>query len=88
MGGVGGPWVEVGGLWTPVPTRDLSSDRSERKLLPNGSPSAADYAEVEGGHSSAQLKDDFTKAKLGMLLYHSFIKNRPVGLLIKTGRHS
>lgn len=56
--------MEVGGLWTPVPTHDLSSDRSERKLLPNGSPSAADYAEVEG-HSSSQGKEDFVKAKLG-----------------------
>ena len=58
---VGGPWVDVGGLWTPAPTHDLSSDKSERKLLANVS-SLADYMEVEG---ELQLKDEPGNKRLG-----------------------
>ncbi|KAK8393989.1 hypothetical protein O3P69_006293 [Scylla paramamosain] len=57
---VGGPWVDVGGLWTSVPTHDLSSDKSERKLLANGS-SLADYVEVE---AEPQLKDETGNKRL------------------------
>ncbi|KAG0723562.1 hypothetical protein GWK47_042473 [Chionoecetes opilio] len=59
-GKVGGPWVDVGGLWTPVPTHDLNSDKSERKLLANGS-SSADYMEVD---AKPQLKDDQSNNRL------------------------
>lgn len=58
---VGSPWVDVGGLWTPVPTHDLNSDKSERKLLANGS-STADYVEVE---SKPHHEDDLPKNRLG-----------------------
>lgn len=61
---VGSPWVDVGGLWTPVPTHDLNSDKSERKLLANGS-SSADYVEVE---AEPHLKDDLPKNRLGEVL--------------------
>ncbi|XP_042239854.1 uncharacterized protein LOC121877947 [Homarus americanus] len=61
MCSVGGPWVEVGGLWTPVPSHDLNSDKSERKLLTSNASSAAEYAEVE---VSSQVKDDLTKKRL------------------------
>ncbi|XP_050706829.1 uncharacterized protein LOC126992214 isoform X2 [Eriocheir sinensis] len=57
---VGSPWVDVGGLWTPVPTHDLNSDKSERKLLANGS-SSADYVEVE---SKPHREDDLPKNRL------------------------
>lgn len=63
---VGSPWVDVGGLWTPVPTRDLNSDKSERKLLANGS-SSADYVEVE---AKSHLEDDLPKHRLGEALLH------------------
>lgn len=57
---VGGPWVDVGGLWTPVTSHDLNSDKSERKLLTSNG-SAAEYAEVE---ANSQVKDDLVKARL------------------------
>lgn len=61
---VDNPWVDVGGLWMPVPTHNLSSDKSKRKLLANGF-SSADYAEVE---AKPHLKDDQSKHRLGKAL--------------------
>lgn len=61
---VGSQWVDVAGLWTPVPTHDLHSDKSERKLLANGS-SSADYVEVE---TEPHLNDAQPQNKLGETL--------------------
>nr|XP_053626590.1 uncharacterized protein LOC128684451 [Cherax quadricarinatus] len=60
---VGGPWVDVGGLWAPGPSHH-SSDKSERKLLASsGSPLAAEYFQAEA--VTSHLKDDLpTKTRL------------------------
>lgn len=67
MCSVGGPWVDVGGLWTPVPSHDLNSDKSERKLLTSNGSCVAEYAEVE---ANSQGKDDLSKARLGQSSRH------------------
>lgn len=62
-GKIGNPWVDVGSLWTPVPTHDLKFNKSEPELLANGS--SMDFVE---GEPELQIQNNLHKNKIGKAL--------------------